>query len=82
MRAVLSEEAVRMRDPWGLKATLLISPSWPVRMAWHAPVMVLYTRELPSAEAVTSLEPVQGKEIEKKRRLKYNRTALDRLDSW
>jgi hypothetical protein len=26
-------EAVSMREPWGLKATLEISPSWPARMA-------------------------------------------------
>ena len=47
-----------MRDPCGLNATLEISPPLPVKIAWQAPVMGLYTRELPSAEALTSLEPV------------------------
>ena len=58
IRAVLSEDAVKIRVPCGLNATLDISPSWPARMAWQAPVIVLYTREFPSAEAVTSFEPV------------------------
>lgn len=35
-----------------------ISPSCPMRMAWQAPFMVLNTRDVPSALAVTNLEPV------------------------
>ena len=38
-----------------LKHTLEISPSCPTKIETHAPVMVLYTRAVPSAEAVTSL---------------------------
>jgi len=37
--------------------TLLISPSCPTSVVKQAPVAVLYTRLVPSADAVTSLEP-------------------------
>ena len=46
--ALLSLDAVSTLEPWGEKATFEISPSCPAKMAWHAPVMVLYTRALPS----------------------------------
>ncbi len=55
---VLSEEAVNTFVPWGLNVTLDISPSWPVKIAKQAPVMVLYTRACPSALAVTIRVPV------------------------
>ena len=57
-RAVLSLLAVRILLPCGLKHTLEISPSCPIRIAWQAPVIELNTRAVPSAEAVTSLLPV------------------------
>jgi hypothetical protein len=50
----LSELAVKILVPWGLKQTFEISPSWPINIAWHAPVCVLYTRAVPSADAVTN----------------------------
>ena len=59
---VLSEDAVRTRVPWGLKDTLLISPSWPIRVCVHTPVMLLYTRAVPSALALTNLEPDESNE--------------------
>lgn len=39
--------------------TLEISPSCPTRIETHAPVIELYTRAVPSADAVTSLLPVE-----------------------
>lgn len=44
--------------PNQLPLTFDISPSWPMRIDWHAPFMVLKTLEVPSALAVTSREPV------------------------
>jgi hypothetical protein len=37
MRAVLSFDAVRMRDPSGLKAAEYTTPSWPRRTARGVP---------------------------------------------
>lgn len=46
--------------PEGLNVTFEISPSWPIRMAWQAPVEAAYTRLVPSADAVASLQAPQS----------------------
>ena len=43
----------------------LLLTSWPIRMAWHAPVCVLYTLLVPSADAVTSFCPFMLKATSK-----------------
>ena len=44
-----------------MKDTLLISPSCPISVCRHTPVIVLYTRAVPSADALTNLPPEESK---------------------
>ena len=56
-RAVLSEDAVTMRDPSGLKAAYVIPPSWPLRTPIAVPVAASQTRAVLSEDAVTMRDP-------------------------
>jgi hypothetical protein len=53
MRAVLSRDAVTMRDPSGLKAAEVTWRSWPRRTAISLPLAASQMRVVLSADAVT-----------------------------
>jgi hypothetical protein len=57
MRAVLSSEAVTIRDPSGLKAAEITWPSWSLRTAISLAVDASQIRAVLSSEAVTIRDP-------------------------
>ena len=57
MRAVLSYDAVTMRDPSGLKAADFTWSSWPRRTAISLPVAASQMRAVLSNDAVTMRDP-------------------------
>src|SRR5262249_36381332 len=57
MRAVLSDDAVTMRDPSGLKAAEFTALSWPRRTAISFAVAASQMRAILSDEAVTMRDP-------------------------
>ncbi len=57
MRAVLSSDAVTMRDPSGLNAAEFTIASWPRRTAIALPVAASQMRAVLSSDAVTMREP-------------------------
>ena len=57
MRAVLSSDAVTMRDPSGLKAADITAPSWPRRTAISLAVAASQMRAVLSYDAVTMRDP-------------------------
>ena len=56
-RAVLSLDAVTMRDPSGLKAAEMIELPWPLRTAIALPVAASQTRAVMSDDVVTMRDP-------------------------
>ena len=57
MRAVLSADAVTMRDPSGLKAAEVTASSWPRRTAISLAVAASQMRAVLSPDAVTMRDP-------------------------
>ena len=57
MRAVLSIDAVTMRDPSGLKAAEFTTSSWPRRTAISLPLAASQMRAVLSDDAVTMRDP-------------------------
>src|SRR5215469_497925 len=57
MRALLSADAVRMRDPSGLKAAEFTEYSWPRRTAISFPLTASQMRAVLSPDAVTMRDP-------------------------
>ena len=57
MRAVLSSDAVTMRDPSGLKAAERTALSWPRRTAISLAVAASQMRAVLSSDAVTMRDP-------------------------
>jgi hypothetical protein len=57
MRAVLSSDAVTMRDASGLKAAELTRPSWPRRTAISLALAASQMRAVLSTDAVTIRDP-------------------------
>ena len=57
MRAVLSSDAVTMRDPSGLKAAEFTASSWPRRTAISLAVAASQMRAVLSSDAVTMRDP-------------------------
>ena len=57
MRAVLSYDAVTMRDPSGLKAAECTSSAWPRRTMISLAVAASQMRAVLSADAVTMRDP-------------------------
>ena len=56
-RAVLSSDAVTMRDPSGLKAADRTESAWPLRTAIALPVAASQTRAVLSDDVVTMRDP-------------------------
>ena len=57
MRAVLSKDAVTMRDPSGLNAAECTLSSWPLRTTISLPVAASQMRAVLSGDAVTMRDP-------------------------